>query len=306
MNNLPHEIFHAIFSFLDRNRDRGSLLSVSRVNTTLNHAAQPLLFSEISLYGYPHIVGPVANRLVTLLRSRQSHRICSWIQSLKIRIEYEWDIVALAQDDITAVVSMLPSLQVFEMSFPRCEWNILSRKFTDALTQNVFPHIRKLVIKDLDGFPIQVLANAASLKSLSLENVRISGSFQFGGISQSYADGKLPVNTFELDQMAVVQAVKPTNGLCQFLRDGTDFGKVRCLKLPSPKFDKVEDGLGYLMVLQSVRATLTTMLHPRFRYLTVGSILAVYGFGGLLLFFPSLAFALYVIDRRFLISHRVY
>ncbi|KAH8796835.1 hypothetical protein DL96DRAFT_1643320 [Flagelloscypha sp. PMI_526] len=62
----------------------------------------------------------------------------------------------------------------------------------------------------------------------------------------------------------------------------------------------------YFFVLWTLLAVTGAILHPRFHYLTVGSVLAVYGFGSLLLFFPSLALALYIIEKRYLISNRVY
>ncbi|KAH8825501.1 hypothetical protein DL96DRAFT_1817045 [Flagelloscypha sp. PMI_526] len=59
----------------------------------------------------------------------------------------------------------------------------------------------------------------------------------------------------------------------------------------------------YLLVLWVSMAITGAMLHPRFRYLTVGSILGVYGFGALLLFLPSLGLVFYMVERRLLINH---
>ncbi|KAH8810476.1 hypothetical protein DL96DRAFT_1627295 [Flagelloscypha sp. PMI_526] len=58
----------------------------------------------------------------------------------------------------------------------------------------------------------------------------------------------------------------------------------------------------YFFVLWSLLAIIGALLHLRFRYLTVGSVLGVYGFGALILFLPSLALALFMIERRILIS----
>ncbi|KAH8800123.1 hypothetical protein DL96DRAFT_1637024 [Flagelloscypha sp. PMI_526] len=58
----------------------------------------------------------------------------------------------------------------------------------------------------------------------------------------------------------------------------------------------------YFFVLWSLLVVTGALLHLRFRYLTVGSVLGVYGFGALFLFLPSLALALFMIERRILIS----
>ncbi|KAH8796823.1 hypothetical protein DL96DRAFT_1643301 [Flagelloscypha sp. PMI_526] len=58
----------------------------------------------------------------------------------------------------------------------------------------------------------------------------------------------------------------------------------------------------YFLILWALLAITGAVLHPRFHYLTAGSILGVYGFGALFLFLPSFGLALFVIERRFLIS----
>ncbi|KAH8796836.1 hypothetical protein DL96DRAFT_1009556 [Flagelloscypha sp. PMI_526] len=62
----------------------------------------------------------------------------------------------------------------------------------------------------------------------------------------------------------------------------------------------------YFFVLWTLLAVTGAILHPRFQYLTVGSVLAVYGFGSLLLFPPSFSLTLYIIYNGYLISDRVY
>ncbi|KAH8796819.1 hypothetical protein DL96DRAFT_1643299 [Flagelloscypha sp. PMI_526] len=62
----------------------------------------------------------------------------------------------------------------------------------------------------------------------------------------------------------------------------------------------------YFFVLWSLLSITGALLHLRFPYLTVGSIWGVYGFGALLLFLPSLGLALFLIERRFLISSWIF
>ncbi|KAH8796834.1 hypothetical protein DL96DRAFT_1643319 [Flagelloscypha sp. PMI_526] len=76
------------------------------------------------------------------------------------------------------------------------------------------------------------------------------------------------------------------------------------IRIPAP-FDLVFIWALYFVVLWTLLVIIGAILHPRFHYLTVGSVLAVYGFGGLLLLPPSLALALYIIKKRYLISRRI-
>ncbi|KAH8796846.1 hypothetical protein DL96DRAFT_1643342 [Flagelloscypha sp. PMI_526] len=61
----------------------------------------------------------------------------------------------------------------------------------------------------------------------------------------------------------------------------------------------------YMSTLWTLMAIMAAVLHSRFHYLTVGSILAVFGFGNLVLFFPTLGLVLYMIKRRWLMDHRI-
>ncbi|KAH8796849.1 hypothetical protein DL96DRAFT_1643354 [Flagelloscypha sp. PMI_526] len=61
----------------------------------------------------------------------------------------------------------------------------------------------------------------------------------------------------------------------------------------------------YLLSLWILMAVIGAILHPRFRYVNVGSILGVFGFGNLFLFFPTLGLVLYMIEKRWLMDHPI-